>query len=131
MIVRGDRPDVQMSALGTDMECFILTNGLEPIEYVKYEADEEEVSIVIVDIFPQCERPGKPILRFCIGRGQTRNKYRLFTTSVVPQQGFVYVRHGQNLQGKCGSGIPVFYIIIGGNNKGGVCSCCSRCTRQL
>ncbi len=49
VIVRGDRPDVQMSALGTDMECFILTNGLEPIEYVKYEADEEEVSIVIVD----------------------------------------------------------------------------------
>lgn len=49
VIVRGDRPDVQMSALGTDMECLILTNGLEPIEYVKYESVEEEVSIVIVD----------------------------------------------------------------------------------
>ena len=49
VVVRGDRPDVQMSALGTDMECFIMTGGLEPIEYVKYEAQEEEVSIIIVN----------------------------------------------------------------------------------
>ena len=49
VVVRGDRPDVQMSALGTNMECFIMTGGLEPIEYVKYEADEEEVSIIIVN----------------------------------------------------------------------------------
>ena len=35
VVVRGDRPDVQMSALGTNMECFIMTGGLEPIEYVK------------------------------------------------------------------------------------------------
>jgi BioD-like phosphotransacetylase family protein len=38
-----------MSALDTDMECFIMTGGLEPIEYVKYEANEEEVSIIIVN----------------------------------------------------------------------------------
>ena len=49
VVVRGDRPDVQMSALGTNMECFIMTGGLEPIEYVKYEAEEEEVSIIIVN----------------------------------------------------------------------------------
>ena len=49
VIVRGDRPDVQMSALQTDMQCFILTRGLEPIEYVKYECEEEEVAAVIVD----------------------------------------------------------------------------------
>jgi len=49
VVVRGDRPDVQMSALQTDMECFIMTNGLEPIEYVKYESDEENVAIIIVD----------------------------------------------------------------------------------
>ena len=49
VVVRGDRPDVQMSALDTDMECFIMTGGIEPIEYVKYEANEEEVSIIIVN----------------------------------------------------------------------------------
>jgi len=50
VIVRGDRPDVQMSALQTDMQCFILTRGMEPIEYVKYECDEEEVAAIIVDM---------------------------------------------------------------------------------
>ena len=49
VVVRGDRPDVQMSALQTDMECFIMTNGLEPIEYVKYESDEEDVAVIIVE----------------------------------------------------------------------------------
>jgi len=49
VVVRGDRPDVQMSALGTEMECFIMTNGIDPIEYVKYEATEEQVAIIIVD----------------------------------------------------------------------------------
>jgi len=35
--------------LDTNMECFIMTGGLEPIEYVKYESEEEEVSIIIVN----------------------------------------------------------------------------------
>jgi len=48
VVVRGDRPDVQMSALNTDMKCFIMTNGMDPIEYIKYEAVEEGVSIMIV-----------------------------------------------------------------------------------
>ncbi len=50
VIVRGDRPDVQMSALQTEMQCFIFTRGMEPIEYVKYECDEEEVAGIIVDM---------------------------------------------------------------------------------
>ena len=50
VIVRGDRPDVQMSALQTDMQCFILTRGMEPIEYVKYECGEEEVAAIVVDM---------------------------------------------------------------------------------
>ena len=49
VIVRGDRPDVQMSALQTDMNAFIMTRGLEPIEYVQYESAEEEVPIIVVD----------------------------------------------------------------------------------
>ena len=48
VIVRGDRPDVQMSALETPMSCFIMTNAIEPIEYVKYESEEEKVPILIV-----------------------------------------------------------------------------------
>ena len=50
VIVRGDRPDVQMSALSTSLECFILTRGIEPIEYVQYEASEEGVPIIVVEM---------------------------------------------------------------------------------
>lgn len=50
VIVRGDRPDVQMSALTTSLECFILTRGIEPIEYVQYEASEEGVPIIVVEM---------------------------------------------------------------------------------
>lgn len=50
VIVRGDRPDVQMSALSTSLACFILTRGVEPIEYVQYEASEECVPIIVVDM---------------------------------------------------------------------------------
>ena len=48
VIVRGDRPDIQMAALNTPTACMVLTNGLDPIEYVKYEAEEEEVSVMVV-----------------------------------------------------------------------------------
>ena len=48
VIVRGDRPDLQMSALGTPTACMVLTKGIDPIEYVTYEAKQEEVSIVVV-----------------------------------------------------------------------------------
>ena len=48
VIVRGDRPDIQMSALGTPTACLVLTKGIEPIEYVKYEAEQEEVPVMVV-----------------------------------------------------------------------------------
>ena len=48
VIVRGDRPDLQMSALGTPTACMVLTKGIDPIEYVTYEAEQEEVSIMVV-----------------------------------------------------------------------------------
>ena len=48
VIVRGDRPDVQMSALATPTVCMVLTNGIEPVEYVKYEAEQEGVPLVVV-----------------------------------------------------------------------------------
>ena len=49
VIVRGDRPDIQMAALHTPTSCLILTNGTEPVEYIVHEADLEEVPIVIAD----------------------------------------------------------------------------------
>ena len=49
VIVRGDRPDLQMSALTTPTSCMVLTKGIEPIEYVKYESEQEEVSVMVVE----------------------------------------------------------------------------------
>ena len=48
-VIRGDRPDLQMASLETDPECLILTNGIEPIEYVKYEAEEKDIPIYVVE----------------------------------------------------------------------------------
>ncbi len=50
-IVRGDRPDLQMSALSAPgrTACIVATNGIEPIEYVRYEAELEETPIIIVE----------------------------------------------------------------------------------
>ena len=48
VIVRGDRPDIQMAALGTPTACMVLTEGKEPIEYVSYEAAQEQVPVIVV-----------------------------------------------------------------------------------
>ena len=48
VIVRGDRPDIQMSALATPTACMVCTKGVEPIEYVQYEARQEEVPLIVV-----------------------------------------------------------------------------------
>ena len=49
-IVRGDRPDLQMSALGApgSTACLVATGGIMPIEYVRYEAGLEETPIILV-----------------------------------------------------------------------------------
>ena len=49
VIVRGDRPDIQMAALATPTRCLVLTGGHHPIQYVEYEAQEEEVPLVVVE----------------------------------------------------------------------------------
>jgi BioD-like phosphotransacetylase family protein len=48
VIVRGDRPDIQMAALPTPTTCMVLTGGIEPIEYVSYEAEQENVAVMVV-----------------------------------------------------------------------------------
>jgi BioD-like phosphotransacetylase family protein len=49
VIIRGDRPDIQMAALQTPTACMLLTNGIEPIEYVAYEAEQERVPVIVVE----------------------------------------------------------------------------------
>ena len=48
VIIRGDRPDVQMAALATTTSCMVATNDVEPIEYVVNEAELDEVPIILV-----------------------------------------------------------------------------------
>ena len=48
VIVRGDRPDIQLAALSTPTTCLILTGGHEPIQYVYYQAEQEEVPLLVV-----------------------------------------------------------------------------------
>lgn len=47
-VIRGDRPDVQMAALATPIKALVLTAGKPPvpIQYVQYEAHEEEVPLI-------------------------------------------------------------------------------------
>ncbi|MCH2320854.1 MAG: DRTGG domain-containing protein [SAR202 cluster bacterium] len=49
VVVRGDRPDVQMSALDTPCAFMILTDGITPIEYVLHEATLNEVPLAVVE----------------------------------------------------------------------------------
>jgi BioD-like phosphotransacetylase family protein len=47
VVVRGDRPDVQLAALQTDtVRAMVLTKGARPVEYVVYEASQRGVPIV-------------------------------------------------------------------------------------
>ncbi len=49
VIIRGDRPDLAMSALATPTKVLVLTKGVDPIEYVTYEASEEGTALVVVE----------------------------------------------------------------------------------
>lgn len=49
VITRAERPDIQMSCLMTDTRCLVLTGGSEPTEYVKAEALQREVPLILVE----------------------------------------------------------------------------------
>ena len=49
VITRAERPDIQMSCLMTDTRCLVLTGGGEPTEYVKAEALQREVPLILVE----------------------------------------------------------------------------------
>lgn len=48
VIVRGDRPDIQLAALSTSTICLVLTGGHEPIQYVHHQAEQQEVPLLVV-----------------------------------------------------------------------------------
>ena len=49
VIVRGDRPDVQIAAIQTaTTRALVLTKGVRPVEYVVYEAEQRGIPLVVV-----------------------------------------------------------------------------------
>ena len=48
VIVRAERPDIQMASLMEDTKCLVLTGGSEPSDYVKAEALEKDVPLISV-----------------------------------------------------------------------------------
>ena len=46
VIVRGDRPDLQMAALDTSTTCLILTNGKLPVQYIVHHAKLRQTPIL-------------------------------------------------------------------------------------
>ena len=49
VVVRGDRPDIQLAALSTPTTCLVLTGGHQPIQYVYYRAQEQGVPLLVVE----------------------------------------------------------------------------------
>lgn len=48
VLVRAERPDIQMASLMEDTKCLVLTGGSEPTDYVKAEAMERDVPLISV-----------------------------------------------------------------------------------
>jgi len=45
-VVRNDRPDMQMAALETATRCLVISGGGEPVDYVRFKADEKGIPII-------------------------------------------------------------------------------------
>ncbi|MBS96926.1 MAG: hypothetical protein FI695_02935 [SAR202 cluster bacterium] len=49
VLVRGNRPDIQMAAINNNTSCLILTGEHTITDYIKYHANEEEIPIISVN----------------------------------------------------------------------------------
>jgi len=47
VVVRDDRPDMQMAALETSTRCLVISGSAAPIDYVRYKADDKGVPIIL------------------------------------------------------------------------------------
>lgn len=50
VLVRGDRPDLQMAALETDTVGLILTGGKQPVQYTVYHAETQGIPLVLTSL---------------------------------------------------------------------------------
>ena len=50
VIVRGDRPDLQMAALDTSTVCLVLTNGKLPVQYIAHHAKLRQTPLLATQI---------------------------------------------------------------------------------
>ncbi|MBI2165076.1 MAG: phosphotransacetylase family protein [Chloroflexi bacterium] len=50
VVVRGDRPDLQIAAIETDTVGLVLTGGVQPIQYILYEAEQRGVPLVVTQM---------------------------------------------------------------------------------
>ena len=48
VVVRGERPDMQMAALETSMRCLVLSGNAAPIQAVRYRAEDKGVPIIVI-----------------------------------------------------------------------------------
>ena len=48
VVTRAERPDIQMASLMAETRCLVLTGGQEPSEYVKAEALQRDVPLILV-----------------------------------------------------------------------------------
>jgi len=46
VVVRNDRPDMQMAALETSTRCLVISGGGEPIDYVRFKAAEKNIPVI-------------------------------------------------------------------------------------
>lgn len=47
VVVRSDRPDMQMAALETSTRCLVISGGGEPIDYVRFKAAEKNIPVIM------------------------------------------------------------------------------------
>ena len=47
VVVRNDRPDMQMAALETATRCLVISGGGEPVDYVRFKADEKGIPVIM------------------------------------------------------------------------------------
>jgi len=50
VLVRADRPDLQMASLETDTVCLVLTGGKAPVQYALVEAEERGVPVILTPL---------------------------------------------------------------------------------
>ncbi|MGB2828513.1 MAG: DRTGG domain-containing protein [Dehalococcoidales bacterium] len=47
VVVRHDRPDMQMAALETATRCLVISGGGEPVDYVRFKAEEKNIPVIM------------------------------------------------------------------------------------